>query len=605
MVLKIRHKYIFDFVLLLLLCSFSSVFANSDTEKFKLAESYEKSGDLKNASRLYFELYIFNKHNENYFDAVVRTYKAQNLYSELLPIVEDNLKLRQFSNVYALYGEILWKLGKSNEANKAWQEALELNPENDKAYTDVANTQITCRLYEKAIATLLKARNTLRLKTMFADELSQLYTMMGNYKDATSEILSQFESTRNTGVAQGRFNALFSIPEAKNYIYSQLSDRAGSSNDPEYKRLYAWYLRLLGKHEEAFTIYQKIDDMLKTRGMEVLNFATSSQKDGNYDIALKAYEYIIDKGKSGPYIMNALFGFARTLESKIQSDSGISKETVIGVINRYRLVVKDFYQTPTADDALFRIASLYVEQLDDNQSATKALNELLTKSPGKPIAASALLLLGDISFRSDNPKAAEDYYKKVIGGYKFLSPNEYVITQYRLAELEYFSGDIDSAQVHFGLISVNSRADIANDALEKVVLIEENKSLTSAMQTYAIGEKLEKLKRFDEALAKYTETVNSAEGSDLAERSFIKIARINANLNRFPNSRIAIDSLLSKYPKTIYADYAVFIKANSYMSEKNKEVALKEFTDFLAIYPRSIYLDEVREKIRILRKDKL
>ena len=582
-----------------------SVFATPEQEKFKLAESYEKVGDMKNASRLFLELYTLNKHNDKNFDAVVRTYKAQSLFSELLPIIEDNMKIRQISSVYALYGETLWKLGKPNEANKAWNDALELNPENDKCYSDVANSQIGCKQYEKAIATLLKARNTLKVKNIYADELSQLYTMTGNYKLASEEVLALYETSRNISVAQGRITAFLGNKEAKEYISSQLSERSGSSNDPEYKKLYAWFLRGMGKHEEAFEVYKKIDAMQNTRGMEILNFANTSQKDGQYDIAIKAYEYIIDRGKTSPYVMNALFGIARSLELKSQTKNKITKEVVLGIIERYRTIAKDFAMTPTADDALFRMANLYSEQLQDFTSAKKVLNELIAKSPKKPITASALNLLGDIYFMEDNLSEAENCYKKIAVTYKPYAPNEYNSALYKLTELEYFSGEIDSSQVHFGLLSLNSGTDIANDAFEKVVIMEDNKTLTLALQVFAKAEQFEKQKKFDEAIAKYNETISTADGSDLAERSFLKIARIEFNLNRYLDCRKTCDSLMSKYPKTIYGDYAAYFVGNCYMAENNKEQALKIFTEYLAKYPRSIYLDEIRVKIRILRNEKL
>jgi len=62
-----------------------------------------------------------------------------------------------------------------------------------------------------------------------------------------------------------------------------------------------------------------------------------------------------------------------------------------------------------------------------------------------------------------------------------------------------------------------------------------------------------------------------------------------------------VDDLLAASPETIYADEAVFLKGNAYMALNQNDNALKTFNDILIKFPRSILLQEVREKIRKLR----
>lgn len=579
--------------------------AGQSEERYKLAESFEKGGDLKNASRLYLELWNSDKSNDKYFDAVVRTYKAQNLWMDLLPVVSDELELKKTSVTYSLYGEILWKQGRTADANKAWDDAIETAPRSYASYIDVANSQIACYAYDKAIAILEKGRSKLNIKNLFANELSQLYTMTGNYKQATYEILSLFEQTRNIGIAQGKISALMSNPQAIDYINKILADKASSSEIPEVKRLYVWFLRSIKKFDAALKLCQEVDNDYNTRGMEVLNFANSCQSDGQYDIAIKAYEYVIDKGKSSPYIMNALFGFARTLEYKIADNDKIPKETVLGIIERYKSIIKEFPNNPIADECRMRSASLYNNLLNDKPSAIQILTELTERNTFKPITASALNLLGDIYLQTDKLDLARENYESIVQRYKNLSPIDYNLAEYKIAELEYFEDNIDTAETLFGKLCIETNSDIANEALEKIVIIENNKSLTAALKSFANAELLEKQKKPDEAIKKYDEVIALADASDIGERAYIKKAKILYSLGKYSEARSALDSLVSGNPKTIYADLAKLIVGNCFLAEKNDGQANKVFTEFLAEFPRSIYLDEVRDKLRALRKTNL
>jgi tetratricopeptide (TPR) repeat protein len=269
---------------------------NADEEKFKLAESYEKNGDFKSAARMYSDLFNEQPGNDAYFQGLVRSYKAMNQFSDLWPIIEKRLSVKKNPDSYAIYGEILWRTGKTSEANKAWENAISLAPRSPDTYLDVANSQISLRLFDKSVSTLEKGRSELNSSTVFSDQLSQLYIATGNFAKGTNEVLNLFEQTNNLGIAQGRLSALLSNPDAASYVNSIIKSRADGDNI-NYKKLYAWFLRSTKKYEEAFEVYKKIDAMQASNGMEVLNFANSSSSDGQTDIALKAYEYIIDMGR--------------------------------------------------------------------------------------------------------------------------------------------------------------------------------------------------------------------------------------------------------------------------------------------------------------------
>jgi len=186
--------------------------------QLNMAESYEKSGDLKNAARVYSEVYRLNPKNTRCFFGLARTMKALNQYSGLLPFVEEQLNYTKSADIYILYGEVLWKTGKPKEAVTAWDQAIETAPGNEAAYDELSNVQINLMLFDKAIATLLKARKELDKVRIFSDKLCQLYIATGNYKDGVTEVLDALQITNNLQAAQGKLSALMYNEEARKYI---------------------------------------------------------------------------------------------------------------------------------------------------------------------------------------------------------------------------------------------------------------------------------------------------------------------------------------------------------------------------------------------------
>lgn len=578
------------------------------SEKYRLAESFEKSGDFQNASRLYYELYLLDKRNKNYFAGVVRTYKAQNNFSALIPIVEEQIVFNKNSENYSLLGELLWRIGKPEEANNAWENAINTAPNLEKTYLDVYQSQSLVFQFEKAIATLIKGRNELSKisknnnKTLYSEQLTQLYIASGNYIKGIEEILLLFESTQDYSIAQGKIAALMYNKQAIDYIENYLKDR--SKSNQAVLRLYSWFLRANKKYEEALQVVIKIDKLSGSTGYEVFNFAYSSMNDGQFDIALSAFSWIIDNSKDKQYYNQALYGYARTIEYKLREKGTLSNSEAKDIIQRYRHIIKTTNYQNNIADAYYRIALLEYEYLSDSASAYNDIAELSKRFAFYPVTATALNLLADIYLTGGNIEDARKTYYDVVTKFKQNNQNEYNNAQYKLAEIEFFTGNIDSAFTLFAQLSSLSNIDIANDALDMLVLFEQNKDFREALIIYGRAKLKAKQKNLGEAEALYEKIAKEYSGSSLAELSLLEIANFRMQTNNTQSSREILLSLLEKYPETIYGDLALMNIATTYEKERNIDQAIATLSQVLAKYPRSIYLQEAREKIRKLRAEK-
>jgi tetratricopeptide (TPR) repeat protein len=586
-------------LVILLIAALSPLLAQGGAteQKLKLAETYEKSGDLTNASRIYEELFNANPKKDEYFWGIVRTYKALSQYGALMPYIDKKLKSAETTDLLALKSEILWRIGKTNEAIDLWNSILEKNSKSLDAYEQVAYAQIGVQLFEKAAATYQKARQALGQDNLFTDELSQLYIAFGDYEKGTTEVIKLFEETGNYSIAQGRLQAMMSNKESISFIKNVIEKKVAQQRNPLYYRLMGWFLRVVGELEQAYSAYIKLDELTGANGKEILAFADLSRRDKQYEIALKAYGYIIDKGKESPFVQNALYGYARTLETRFREDKDLPASFLDTIISRYKHIQKLFPNTNTADDCKLRIALIQIEHLRNYYAAEQELSGLAEKKSAPALAAQANNLIGDIYLMRDSLEYARQIFSKVIKNYAKNAPNEVLKAKFRIAQIEFYEGNYDTASARFAEVSVVPNSEYSNDAIQTVAFIEQNKNLFKGIEVYAQSQLRMFQGRTEETLKLLRDCTKLGYKADLGELAFLEIARLETSLGRLDSVIATVDTLFSQMPETIYGDECLLLKASALAKKGQNDQAIKAYTEILTKYPRSIYLAEAEAKL--------
>lgn len=595
------YIYIFVFLLTYVLANAQS----ADPSMYRLAESFEQSGDFEKASAIYKDLWTRNPANTDYFQGLVRTYKGLNRYSDLMPVIQKYVSLRKTPESLSLLAEMLWRTGDNKGANETWAAAIDIDPKSTQTWQAVAESQLTLQLFEKAIETLEEGRNQIKNYSIFGDLLSQLYIAKGDYEKGTREVLNAFTQSYNISQTQGRLAAIMTSDQAIKHIGSRLADFSKSySNNVAFLQLYAWYFRSIGNQQKAFDIFKEIDKMSYANGRELIRFAYDSQRDGKIDIALIAFEYVIDHFDNKSQKLNALYGYIRTLEEKIFLDGKLDNNLVKNIIDRYKSVIDEFPNTATAADCYYRIAVLYNEKIHDNSKAKQFLDIMLKDYANQAVAADASILLGKIYMAENNFEDAKRIFTRVLATYGRNMPHQLHSALYNLALMEFFSGEIDSAAEHFTQLSNFSSSDVANDALEKSILINVNKNDNDAIIIFGKAEMKNFQNDVEQAESLYRAVIESAPESDLAERAYIEIAELAAIKKNYSTAITELDKFIEKYPQTIYADKSLMLQGDNFLELKEYENAIKKYKQVLTDYPSSIYLSEARNKIRLLRDGK-
>ena len=174
------------------------------------------------------------------------------------------------------------------------------------------------------------------------------------------------------------------------------------------------------------------------------------------------------------------------------------------------------------------------------------------------------------------------------------------------AWVTYFLGDFSGAQeVLQGVITSPGR-DAANDGLLLYYHLQEGSVDSTTLILFSKAEILTRQRKFAEALEHYRLVSTQAKTAMLASRSRLSSADMLVRLGRPQAAADLLDSVVSVYQTDVLRDRALYMLGTLYESELHDVVRARETYDkFLALFPTSVFADEVRRRVRSLSGDVL
>ncbi len=583
-------------------------YSQTTTErKLSLAQSYEQVGQLDNAIRIYEEVYSQDKGYLQAFHGLIRSYKLKNMNAKLLELLEDRIQFDKKAVNYILLGEARWNAGKSSEADEAWENAQKAEPNNQFMYADLAEVQSRLQLYKKAINTYKTARKNITTNkglTLFTEELSKLYIAVGDTKGAITESLTLLMEAGALPAVEARIYALMQDDDNLGIIDETLNnfiDR--NSSNYMANELFSWYQTNLGNHDKALEYTIKADDISNQEGRLIITFGGNAEQAGNTDIALEAYQYIIDQGKSNKFFTSAIYSYTRTLESKMMFDKNLSKDNILQIIKRYKTITEEFPKSTTAADAYLEIARLQKDRLNDYKKSEETLFELTKEIPGAPQSGTAMIELSEIYMSRGDIVEAKSFLETAKARYGRNNRDLIEIIGYRQALIEYYTGNLDSAEALFLVLSEIKDNDIANDVLEKSSIISDKYKEEDKVKVFASAEY--DMIRLDtaSAITKYETIINELRNFDteIWQRSHLILSDIYMARNNVQKADYYLEEFIKNLPDGVHTDKALFKLASNKVIAGDTSKAIELYSKILINFPNSIYLDQARTKIRELR----
>jgi tetratricopeptide (TPR) repeat protein len=576
--------------------------------KLQLAQNFEEANEWERAVVLYEELHKSEPANYIFLDGLRRSYTQLKEYDKAIGIIRQwFITHPRDISLMTVLGGLYYDSGNEIAADSIWKVVLSIDPKNLQSYRIVADEMMQHRLYEQSIRTFIDGRTMIKSEVLFADELGSLYAALQQYTLATQEYLRLVKKNPDQlSIVQSRLSVIITKPEA--LIATSETIKAELKTSPDnivLHRLYVWLLMEGRQYDSALEHYRIIDRLANSNGNELFNFAQQLNQEHASAAAAKTFKEIIDRYDKSALLPYARFGYARALEelsNEINTFTSESQPTYHDAIQIYESIASAQDHLDLVVQSLFRIGIIKFEKLADLDGAMTAFNKIKEFPNTMNILYDATIKNGEVQIaRNDLPGARKEFEK--ISKVPIVIYRDQAI--FKLAELNYYEVQFDTSLSLLKRFNMNLNTDLTNDALQLQYFIQENKtSSLPALTEFAKADLSMRQRKFPESLRHFRDIVQQYPTTLLIDDAMMKIGELHLKL-RQPNEAIAAFHFITdSIQLSILKDKAQFSIAE--ISENilhNKALAITAYEKLLERFPNSLYAEQARKRIRLLRGD--
>jgi tetratricopeptide (TPR) repeat protein len=508
------------------------------------------------------------------------------------------------------YGNLFERQYKDDEALKQYEMAIKKLPEDRFVIIKLANAFITLTKFELATQTYEKGVKLLNDSEIFAYNLGDLYRRKGDNNKMIDHYLNSLHQNPT------RLNSLKSLfqrylveedyEELQKQLYQRIQD---NKEDVSYPELLTWVFIQRKDYKSALRQVRALDRKLKENGGRVYSLAEIAANDKDYDTAIEAYDYIIEKkGVISSFYIDAKREALRCKRLKLVQGYTYTQEELKILEQEYLTFLEEFGRSKTTASIVAELAELEAFYLNDLNKAIELLTEMIAY-PGvnKYIQAEGKLSLADFYLMKSERWESTLLYSQVDKSFK-----EDILgheARFRNAKLSYYVGDFEWAQAQFDILKASTSKLIANDALDLSVFIMDNLGLDTTvapLQLYADADLLVFQNRFDDAFVKLDSIKTQFPKHGLEDDVMYMKAKIYTKLREYDKAIVMYETILADYPEEIRADNSLFELANLYENQlQNTEKAMELYERMFIDYSSSTFAVEARKRFRILRGDNI
>lgn len=593
---------------ILILCCCASLFCIAqDNVDDALAYQYYQQGQYQQAAILLEKL--FNKTKSNtYFDLYFNSLLNLKKYDEAEKLVKRLIKQDHKNIQYGIaLARIYQDKGQTDAANKLYAQVISNLPADEFKIRDIANYFYNFKAYDLAISAFLQGRKILNDNKPFTYELLSIY----RYKKDKNMLLQEYlnalpEMPQLLPQAESVLSSVFE--DNADYLILQSALLKKIQKEPQteiYTKLLIWQYLQQQEYEMALRQLIAQDKRLKDDGAILFNTCNTFLDNKAYATAIKAFEYLLGKGKQNPYYLSAK---VEMINAKYQLAIGgqIDKKAIAELAAAYQAIIDEYGKNNQTLFALKRMANLQTYYLGNLGKAEEILENMLT-IPGIPAieTGQVKLDLGDVYILTNQPWEAFLIYEQVAKQFENQDiGNE---ARYRSARLSFYQGNFAYAKSQADVLKASTSQLIANDALNLSLLISDNLQTaldSNALKMYADAEMLQFRNLPARALAKLDSITIAFPGNSLADDILMTKSRIYIKGNDTGNAVKMLTVLTEQQTSSIWADDALFTLADLYEKNlKDMEQAKKLYQKLINDYPGSMFTTEARKRFRKLRGD--
>jgi len=576
-----------------------------------LASQYYQGKEYGKAAELYEQLYNTTK-SEGYLSIYLDCLIGIHDYDKAEKVIKKGLRGNSSDSYwYVQLGYVKKTEGQTGEALKFYDKAISALSNNPAEFQNLSNQFINRREFDYAEKVYIKARAG--NPALYNFELARIYYYVRNYDLMLKEYMEwakQKES--NIEIVKSSLQSVLAVDndgeiskQMKTYILKQIQAEPGQTS---YTRLLIW-LFIQDKNFTAAT--RQAISLDKRTGLEdgnIFALANVSASNKNYDEAVKAYDYLVGKGKKAEYYTMASqermnMYYERFVDSNIQ-DLAVAKELKEQFSKTFELLGMSV-ETIALQTEYAHLLAFY---LDQPAEAIKILTTGLTL-PGVNQQQITLMKteLSDVYVYSGELWDAVITYSQVIESNKNNALGDDV--KFKKARLGYYMGNFKWAKAQLDVLKASTSKLIANDAMDLALFISENletDTTATPLQLFARADLQLFRNHNPEALAVLDSIAKLYSTSSLIDDVDFRKAGIFQKEGKYDEAAVLLTSIVKDYSREMLADDALFQLAIIYENKLNRQhEAMDLFKKMLTDYPASIYVVDARTEYRKLQEAEL
>jgi tetratricopeptide (TPR) repeat protein len=578
----------------------------------RLAHQYFQSGEYEKAAVILKKLFQKNQNSDYYFQKYIEALIAMEDYETAENDVKSEIKKHPgYMQLYVTYGNLLERQFREEEANEQYQLAIENIPPDVNIINKLGTSFNRLARYDQAIEVYMKGSEVMNNDRIFAYNIADLHRQKGQ----VNQMIKYYILASNMDIKQiERFKTYFqrnlTTQEHKEELRKQLYEKIQEEPDNVvYPELLEWVYIEKSEYKNALRQARAMDRKYGEDGTRVKNIGDISYDAGDYETAIKAYEYVTqNKSINNDLYIDSKRLILQSKRKQITGNYNYTQSDLDTLQKEYEIFIEEFGANSRTQSIVKEYADFLALYRNDLDSAIDVLNDLVgLQSIDKNVRARSKISLADYYLMQGDIWESTLLYSQVEKNYK----EEYLgeVSRFKNAKLFYYAGNFEWAQEQFSILKSATTRLIANDAIDMSVFITDNMGLDTTdipLKMFSESELLTVQNKYDEAFQKLDSIILVYPEHGLEDDVKYQKANLYLKLRDYQKALDLYTDIYTNYVEEIRADNSLFAAAeiNEFYLEdldRAKELYEKLFIDF----SNSTYAVEARKRYRRLRGDNL
>ncbi|MBP93361.1 MAG: hypothetical protein CMC55_04510 [Flavobacteriaceae bacterium] len=586
---------------LFILCFFIATVSMFSQEDL-LAKEYSKNGEFQKALVAYQELYKNSSNNNAYFLELIKTHQQLEQFDQAEALLVNQIERVKYPALYVELGYNFQLKNDLESANSNYNKAISFLDENPNYAYSVGKFFENRSLLDQAITTYEKAM-IIKPAMNFNLQLSRIYGEQGDVEKMFNSYLGFIDTNTSylNTIKRAMSDFISDDSENDNNIILKRLLLKKIQQEPNllWNELLSWLFIQQKDYNKAFAQEKAIFNRQPESLERIEELAFTAMNDQAYEVAKSIFTYLTETAQNPDVQIGAHYNLLQ-IALKTETDLKIIEDTYLELFERFG----KFNQTINLQVSYAHFLAFYKHE---PKAATTFLKESLKLPLSDLEEGTVKLELGDILVLQEKFNEALIYFTQIQRNLKNSTLSQEA--RFKVAQTSYYKGDFKWAESQLKILKSSTSQLIANDALDLMLLITDNKfedSTQAALKLYAKADLMAFQNKPNEAIALLNSILENYKGQSIEDQALYKQGKLFETKKQYDKAVINYQKIIANFKDDILADDAYFALAELFENQlQDSQKAKENYEQIIFNYQDSIYFVDARKRFRVLRGDNL